>query len=418
MDWEDTNRPSRENETDGRPRTQEELRSRNARRSQPNLDNGRRESRTARERGETGGRASSSGGDSARQRSRRTRRERAWQDAAPAGRRKAAPARRPRRRSRDPETQVHWSDPKPFDRRAFYWKLAATLAVVLAVLMGFSIFFKVGKITISGMEKYTPEAVLEASGIQRGESLLGLNQNKKANNILSALPYVKEVQIGIKLPDTVNISIVELAVTYAVSDTEGRWWLMDSGCKLVEGVSQTEAQSHTQVAGLVITDPQVGSEITPLENTVPAETVPQTTDETGETAAETTESDTAPTETAVPGETAAAGSTKTKVEAVREILKALEANNLMGEIRQVDVTFLYSITLQYEDRLEIRLGQPDNLTYKVNYMAQAVAQIADYQIGTLDVTFDGTEEARFIPQETESTEETVPETGTDTASEE
>ncbi len=289
---------------------------------------------------------------------------------------------------------------------------------MLAVLMGFSIFFKVGKITISGMEKYTPEAVLEASGIQRGESLLGLNQNKKANNILSALPYVKEVQIGIKLPDTVNISIVELAVTYAVSDTEGRWWLMDSGCKLVEGVSQTEAQSHTQVAGLVITDPQVGSEITPLENTVPAETVPQTTDETGETAAETTEPDTAPTETAVPGETAAAGSTKTKVEAVREILKALEANNLMGEIRQVDVTFLYSITLQYEDRLEIRLGQPDNLTYKVNYMAQAVAQIADYQIGTLDVTFDGAEEARFIPQETESTEETVPETGTDTASEE
>lgn len=418
MDWEDTNRPSRENETDGRPRTQEELRSRNARRSQPNLDNGRRESRTARERGETGGRASSSGGDTARQRPRRTRRERAWQDAAPAGRRKTAPARRPRRRSRDPETQVHWSDPKPFDRRAFYWKLAATLAVVLAVLMGFSIFFKVGKITISGMEKYTPEAVLEASGIQRGESLLGLNQNKKANNILSALPYVKEVQIGIKLPDTVNISIVELAVTYAVSDTEGRWWLMDSGCKLVEGVSQTEAQSHTQVAGLVITDPQVGSEITPLENTVPAETVPQTTDETGETAAETTEPDTAPTETAVPGETAAAGSTKTKVEAVREILKALEANNLMGEIRQVDVTFLYSITLQYEDRLEIRLGQPDNLTYKVNYMAQAVAQIADYQIGTLDVTFDGAEEARFIPQETESTEETVPETGTDTASEE
>ena len=46
-------------------------------------------------------------------------------DAAPAGRRKTAPARRPRRRSWDPETQVHWSDPKPFDRRAFYWKLAA-----------------------------------------------------------------------------------------------------------------------------------------------------------------------------------------------------------------------------------------------------------------------------------------------------
>lgn len=330
--------------------------------------------------------------------------------------------RRPRRRSQDPETAVHWSDPKPFVRRTFYWKLAATLAVVLAVMLCFSIFFKVGRIAISGTEKYTPEAVLEASGIQRGESLLGLSRNKKANNILSALPYVKEVQIGIKLPDTVNISIVELAVTYAIEDTEGRWWLMDSGCKLVEGVSQAEAQTHTMVVGLVITEPQVGSVITPLGNTAPAETMPQTTDETGETTEETTESTTEPTTvplgTSESGETTATGSTTSKVEAVQEILKALEANNLMGEIRQVDVTFLYSITLNYEDRLEIRLGQPENLTYKVDYMSKALTQIADYQIGTLDVTFDGTEEARFIPQETESTEETTENTTADTVPEE
>ena len=90
----------------------------------------------------------------------------------------------------------------------------------------------------------------------------------------------------------------------------------------------------------------------------------------------------------------------------------------MGEIRQVDVTFLYSITLNYEDRLEIRLGQPENLTYKVDYMSKALTQIADYQIGTLDVTFDGTEEARFIHQETESTEETTENTTADTVPEE
>lgn len=411
MDWEEMNRQNRENNLDRRPRTQQELRNRNARRDQPSLDNAaphRRSSGTGTGSGDRVRRAKRSGAD--RNTARRSPRKAPRQTL----KKERTPARRPRRRSRDPETVVHWSDPKPFVRRTFYWKLAATLAVVLAVMLCFSIFFKVGRITISGTEKYTPEAVLEASGIQRGESLLGMNRNKKANNILSALPYVKEVQIGIKLPDTVNISIVELAVTYAVEDTEGRWWLMDSGCKLMEGVSQTEAQSHTQVVGLVITDPQVGSEITPLENSTPTETAQPATEETQETAEETTESTQAP----ATEETVAAGSTKTKVEAVREILKALEANNLMGEIRQVDVTFLYSITLQYEDRLEIRLGQPENLTYKVNYMAQALTQIADYQIGTLDVTFDGTEEARFIPQQTESPEETTEETMQQTVPEE
>ena len=411
MDQEERNRQDREQYGDRRPRTQRELQNRNARRQRPSLDNGSRRKNSG-EAARTSRPADRRSGGKAR----RARRADAPKAASDQSRAQTAWTRRTRRRSRDPEMQVHWSDPKPFVRRTFYWKLAATLAVVLAVMLCFSIFFKVGRIAISGTEKYTPEAVLEASGIQRGESLLGLSRNKKANNILSALPYVKEVQIGIKLPDTVNISIVELAVTYAVEDTEGRWWLMDSGCKLVEGVSQAEAQNHTQVVGLVIADPQVGSLITPMENVAPTETVPETTEGAGETTEPTEQ--TAQTETTVPGETTAAGSTKTRVETVQEILKALEANNLMGEIRQVDVTFLYSITLRYEDRLEIHLGQPEDLTYKVNYMAKALTQIADYQIGTLDVTFDGTEEARFIPRETESPEETTPETAADTVPEE
>ena len=409
MDWEEEYRSGndRDRAEDLRPRTQEELRARNARREKPVLDQQQRRERPRRKP------ASGQGG-------------------SPSGKRTAArntgkstqPVRRTRKQKRKaaaPETEVHWTDPKPFIRRDFTLKLVATLAVVLAVALGFSIFFKVGKISVSGTEKYTAEAVVDAAGIEKGESLLTLGKAKKAGNILAALPYVKEVQIGIKLPDTVNINIVELAVTYAIQDTEGRWWLMDSGGKLVEGVSGAEAAEHTKITGLVIQSPQVGSVIEAMPEQLPAETVPDATE--GETVpeepspaeepSEEEPSEEEPSQETEPSESlppvtspdTMTGSGVSKVEAVTEILRALESNNLMGEIREVDVTYLFNITLWYEDRFEVRLGDPVDLSYKVNYMAQAVEQLADYQIGVLDVTFSGEREVRFIPAEVSGEEE-------------
>lgn len=312
------------------------------------------------------------------------------------------PKRKPRRRSQ-PVEEIHWRDPQPFNRRAFFWKLAATLAVALAIFLGFSIFFKVERIYVSGTEIYTPETVLEASGISVGENLIGLSKAQKASNILSSLPYVKEVQIGIKLPDTVNISIVELAVTYSIQDSEGRWWLMDSQGKVVEGVNAAEAREHTSVLGILIQDPVPGEVITPVEEKLPSEaeadqTVPNQ-EESGVTAP--TES-----EPAVTSPNAVNGSNTTKLAAMTEILQALEANNLMGEVRSLDLTYLYYITMQYEDRYEVRLGEPSDLTLKIGYMVQAVKELPDYQVGVLDLStiVEGGENAVSFIQETEPTE--------------
>lgn len=311
------------------------------------------------------------------------------------------PKRKPRRKVQ-PAEEIHWTDPQPFNRRAFLWKLAATLAVALALFLCFSIFFKVERIYVSGTEKYTPEAVLEASGIGIGENLIGLSKAQKASNILSNLPYVKEVQIGIKLPDTVNISIVELAVAYSIQDSEGRWWLMDSQGKVVEGVNAAEAKDHTSILGILIQDPVPGEVITPVEEKLPSETEPHET-EPGETeATETTES-----EPAVTSPNAVNGSNTTKLAAMTEILQAMEANDLMGDVRSLDLTYLYYITMQYEDRYEVRLGEPRDLTLKVSYLVQAVKELPDYQVGVLDLSaiVEGGENAVSFIQETEPLEE-------------
>ena len=111
---------------------------------------------------------------------------------------------------KQPAPEVVYVQPGPFNKYRFMLQLVTVLAVVLALLFGMSIFFKVKTITVTGNEKYSAWDVREASGILEGENLLTISAPRISNNIKSKLPYADQIRIGIKLPDTVKIEIVEL----------------------------------------------------------------------------------------------------------------------------------------------------------------------------------------------------------------
>ena len=107
--------------------------------------------------------------------------------------------------------------------------LVVAVIVVLALVLGMSIFFKVDadKIQVSGTEKYTAWQIREASGIKDGENLLSISEPKISSNIEAALPYVNKVRVGIKLPDTVKIEIEELDVVYAIESSDGKAFMVN-----------------------------------------------------------------------------------------------------------------------------------------------------------------------------------------------
>ena len=125
------------------------------------------------------------------------------------------PRRRTAPRRKDPDAEIVYTPSAPFNRGRFALRLATVVAVVLALLFGMSIFFKVANVTVSGNQKYSAWDISQAAGIQEGENLLTLSKARVSGNIISQLPYVKSVRIGIKLPDTVNIEITERAAILA-----------------------------------------------------------------------------------------------------------------------------------------------------------------------------------------------------------
>ena len=302
-------------------------------------------------------------------------------NAAKAAHRPVRSTDRPKRAERRPsrrraESQVVYTPPKPFNRLRFLLTLATVAAVVLAITLGKSIFFKVGEncILVSGTHKYTEWDIREASGIREGDNLLTLGKARVGGKIIAQLPYVESVRIGIKLPDTVNIEITELDVMYSIQAADNTWWLINGQGRVLEQTSGIIAGNHTQILGVYISNPVAGQQAVAVRE----ETVPQTTETATTPDGETETAPTAPVDTV---------NAEEQLATALNIIQQMEENGVVGEATSVNVGNLYDLMVVYDNRYEVMLGDATKLPYKIRAMVQAVVQMSDYQQGILDVSF-------------------------------
>ncbi len=270
--------------------------------------------------------------------------------------------RKQQREKKMPSPVVVYTQPLSFNSSRLLVQLLTVTAVVLALVLGLSVFFKVENIVVHGAEVYSAWAVREASGITEGDNLLTFSRARANGQIQAKLPYVEKSRIGIKLPNTVNIYIEETAVTYAIQNEDGIWWLINSDGKLVEQINSAEADRHTKVLGVTLTGPVLN------EQAVATENVPTETDAAGEI---------------IPVVVTGAQ----RLNSALQILAALEANDIVGDAASVDVTSLSAIELWYGTRYQVNLGDGNNMDYKVACMYDVILQLSNYQTGRLDCSF-------------------------------
>ena len=305
----------------------------------------------------------------ARAKAERERRVKQNREAAKARQRRQARAQQQTKAARRPAPAVIYTQPAAFNRNRLLMQLLIVTAVVLALVMCLSIFFKVETITVYGANVYSAWTVREASGIAEGDNLLTFSIPRACAQIRANLPYVDTVRIGIKLPDTVNIVIEELDVVYAIQSYDGLWWLINSEGKVIEPTDGGTAGSYTKVLGVTLDSPMVGETGTARE-TVTAATAQ--TDASGE----------------VVGTEPVVVTGAERLQVALQILQELEANDIVGEAASVDVTDLTDIQLWYGQQYQVELGDSSNLSYKIASM-YAVINKSEMSTGygVLDVSF-------------------------------
>ncbi len=241
----------------------------------------------------------------------------------------------------------------------FWRRLLIMAGVTMAVILTMVIFFRVRHVEVEGNSYYDDIEIASICGIEEGDNLLTISRGEVAGNIMAQCPYVKEVRVTRELPNTVKLTITEYPATYAVSDTEGNYYLITSEGEAMEIVAEKEAKKHIQITGLNVQPTVIGDTVTVVQ------------------------------EEGV--ETSAAG----KYTAMVRLLQALEDAELVKFVSTVHIPTTHNITLWYTDRFEVSLGSLERIDYKLEYLKVAVSQQKDYATGTIDLTL-GYEDAAIV----------------------
>ena len=249
---------------------------------------------------------------------------------------------------RKPQQEVQYTQPKPFFRKRLLVQLLTIAAVVLAITIGVSIFFKVDTVVVTGASKYSALTVTEASGIEKGDSLLFFGRARAANRIKTELPYVGTVRFELKLPATVNIIIEEKTVSYAMEDSEGTWWKVTSDGKVVEKLRKNAVPKAT-VTGVQLESPKVGKKAVAAETAQTGETVTATQAERLETAV--------------------------------DILYQLELWEVFEDVTNVDVSDLFALRLVCGTEYRIELGNGDDLYDKLGVVKTTLRELEEKNYG-------------------------------------
>lgn len=147
-------------------------------------------------------------------------------------------------------------------------KLLSMLAICVVVVLALTLFFRVDTIEVSGMERYSRQNILDAAGIKIGDNLFLMNKYGVENHIRTCLPYLEEVHINRKLPDTLVIQVQECGQPLAVEQKDAEWLVSPKGL-FVEQLPPGTAKNYPVIYGCTLVDPEIGGKLTlPEENIV------------------------------------------------------------------------------------------------------------------------------------------------------
>ncbi len=226
------------------------------------------------------------------------------------------------------------------------------LLVLVAFVFGVGVFFRVQTIEVVGQESYTPQEIIEASGIDVGDNLFFIDRAGASSRIYSRLSQVEDANVEPVMPNKLIIRVREsTAVAYV--EWEGTYWVVTGNCKMLKSAGPEELSGLIHVLNLTPQDPEAGKPMKVAEED------------------------------------------NLKLSYLQELLGAVEELNMAGDVDQLDMSNPANPTFQYQGRFTVRMGSNDNTDYKLRMLLSGVPQLTPQETGTINLS-DGVT-VRFTP---------------------
>ena len=199
------------------------------------------------------------------------------------------------------------------------------LTACVGVALSMTVFFNVASIGVKGTApQYTPSEIVAAGGAEKGDNLLRLDAEQIEENIETELIYIESADVSKEYPDAVSIEVRACRESYNIFFDNGVLLTSESG-KII--ANSTEAAENLPVI--------YGFNPTTL----------------------------------TPGKHAAS-SDETKNEVFKDFADIM-SKELSVPITSIDMSDKYNISVIFDDRKELSMGNWNEISYKIT-LAEAV----------------------------------------------
>lgn len=230
------------------------------------------------------------------------------------------------------------------------YKLLTLVVVCAAAVLALTLFFKVESVEVTGNSRYSAQEIQDACGVSLGDNLYLLSKPDMVQRLHQQLPYIDEVRITRRLPNTLCIQVTEFSTVYAV-EQEGTVWLLTSGGKIVE--TAAERGDTPIIDGCELLAPSLG------------------------------------------GDVSFALELQNRQESLFALLTALESAELTGDVRGIHLGDPTVLSMDYTERFTVEMPYGADYPRLLRYLTLVIEELETNLTGVIDLTRDG--EPHFRP---------------------
>ena len=235
-----------------------------------------------------------------------------------------------------------------------FLRLLSVVLTAVVIVAALTLFFKVEQISVKGNSRYTAEEIIAACGVMPGDNLVLLDKYRIAERLYTQLPYITGVRINRAFPDGLTIIVTETVSALAIESGD-RWWLLSADGKVVDTVSDEEAQQHVILIGVTAQLPAPGSQLKLMDNTNISE------------------------------------------ERLLELISKLAERDMLKQTQRILTDDSEILVLEYDNRFRVELYYDADFDFKLDCLQAAVNELEPNETGIIRMTMKNENEVRLIP---------------------
>ncbi len=219
-------------------------------------------------------------------------------------------------------------------------KTVGGVCLVLGIILVsfFTPIYNVSEVEVSGNVRNDAQTVAAASGVNIGENIFKINLSDVKRRV-SKVAFVSEVSVRRSFPNKIKITVTEGEECAYISFI-GNYVGIDENGKILEIKQQGELDKPI-IYGLRIDNFEIGSKVTVGDGKVSG--------------------------------------------ALADILAQVKSSGVTDAILSVDINDADNIIMTLRSGVEVKLGNSDNLKYKVAYLKSVLDELGDVSGGVINL---------------------------------